>query len=79
MFKSDAYAWVSEIFLPKPFPENVIELQSPLLLRLMKDQKSALVAEMEKSLEDIRKKDGLEKAIKDFMKNPSMGVPVDMR
>ena len=56
-----------------------IELQSPLLLRLMKDQKSALVAEIEKSLEDIRKKDGLEKAIKDFMKNPSMGVPVDMR
>jgi hypothetical protein len=45
----------------------------------MSDQKSSLIKEMEKSVGDIRKKDGLEKAIKDFMKNPSMAVPVDMR
>jgi hypothetical protein len=46
---------------------------------MLKDQKSILVEEMTKSIAEIRKKDGLEKAIKDFMKNPSMGVPVDMR
>jgi hypothetical protein len=34
---------------------------------------------MTKCIVDIGKKDGLEKAIKDFMKNPSMAVPVDMR
>jgi hypothetical protein len=34
---------------------------------------------MTKSIDEIGKKDGLEKAIKDFMKNPAMAVPVDMR
>jgi len=45
----------------------------------MPDQKSSLIAEMTKCIAEIGKKDGLEKAIKDFMKNPSMAVPVDMR
>ena len=59
---------------------HLITLMQPYsIIRLMKDQKSTLIQEMKKSLEDIRKKEGLEKAIKDFMRNPAMGVPVEMR
>ncbi len=55
------------------------EATAIVLFSLTKDQKATLIEQMTKSIDEIGKKDGLEKAIKDFMKNPAMAVPVDMR
>ena len=55
------------------------EAKTIVLFSLTNDQKTTLIEQMTKSIDEIGKKDGLEKAIKDFMKNPAMAVPVDMR
>jgi hypothetical protein len=50
-----------------------------LCLRLAGDQKEKLKKEFKALIDQSKKKYGLEQAVKDLIKNPSEGVPQEMR
>ena len=47
--------------------------------RLNGDQKKTVIKELRKAVDEIKGKDGLEKALNQFMKNPNEIVPQELR